>query len=108
MQQQYPFQANGMSTATPTAQTTAAITAGVTQLTLPVIDSNGGSLRLVVNSTANVSWCYGTNANLTIDNGCFMLTNTTDVFTLPPGVTVISLIGSAANGNLRAMVGQGM
>lgn len=108
MQQQYPFQSNGMATATPTAQTTAAITAGVTQLTLPAMPMDGGSLRLVVNSTSNVSWCYGTNANLTIDNGCFLLTATSQIFTIPGGVTVISLIGSAANGNLRAMVGQGI
>lgn len=107
MQQQYPFQANGMATTTPTAQTTAAITNAVTQLTLPTVPSDGGSLRLVVNSTSNVAWCYGTNANLTIDNGCFMLTNSDFVFTIPGGVSVISLIGSASNGNLRAMVGQG-
>ncbi len=108
MQQNYPFQSNGMATATPTAQTTAAITAGVTQLTLPAIPSDGGSLLLVVNSTANVAWCYGTNANLTIDNGAFQLSATSRVYSIPGGTTVISLIGSAANGNLRAMVGQGL
>lgn len=107
MQQQYPFQSNGMATATPTAQTNAAITAGITQLTLPAVPMDGGSVRLVVNGTANVAWCYGTNANLTIDNGCFLLAGSDVVFSVPGGIVEISLIGSAANGFLRAMVGQG-
>ena len=53
------------------------------------------------------SWCYGTNANLTINNGEYMLGNSVEVFALPPGVTQISVIGKAGGSIFRVHIGQG-
>lgn len=107
MQQNFPFQARGTSSNPPVAQTTLSITAAVQQLTLPVVPQEGGTLRLCVDGAANIAWSLNVTAGLTISNGVFQFANTDVSYTIPGGITQISVIGSAAAGTLRAMVGDG-
>lgn len=108
MQQQYAFQPLGATGTTPTAQTTQGITNAVQQLTLPAVPACGGTLRIAVNSTSNIAWSFGVSASLSIDNGCFQFAATITDYTLPGGITQISYIGSATNGDIRVMVGVGI
>jgi hypothetical protein len=108
MQQNYPFQPRGAQGTTPTAQTAASITAAVTQLTLPPIPAEGCSALIAVDGAANVAWSFGTSSGLTISNGVFMFANSKEIFSIPGGVTTISLIGASAAGTLRVVVGDGM
>ena len=107
MQQNYPFQPRGASGATPTAQTSIAISAAVQQLTLPPLPVEGGSMLVAVDGASNIAWCYGVSAGLTIGNGVFMFANTKQVFSIPPGITQLSVIGATAAGVFRVVVGDG-
>lgn len=107
MQQNYPFQPRGASGTTPTAQAALSITASVQQLTLPSIPAEGCSARIIVDGTANVAWSYGTSSSLSISNGVFMLANTSEVFSIPGGVTQLSVIGASAAGTFRVVIGDG-
>ena len=108
MQQNFPFQPSGAQGTTPTCQAAASITAAVQQITLPITSSDDNAMLVTVDdSTANVAWSYGVSSSLTISNGCFCRAGTQQVFTLPPGVTQLSFIGSAASGTFRVCVGRG-
>jgi hypothetical protein len=101
------FQPDGSSANPPTCSTQIAVTTAVQQLTLPTSSIQNGSLRLVVNGTANIAWCYGNNSGLSMTNGVSMLANTVEVFAWPAGVTQISVIGAATGSTLIASVGVG-
>jgi hypothetical protein len=103
-----PFQPRGATGTTPTVQTVLTISAAVQQLTIPPVSPDGGTMRIVVDGSASVAWSYGTSASLTIDNGCHMLGNTVETFSIPPGITQLSVIGSAAVGKFRVTVGDGI
>lgn len=107
MQQQYPFQPRGASGNPPAAQASIAVTTAVQQLTLPQIPSEGGSMRIVVDGTANVAWSFGVVAGLTMNNGLPMLANTVESFSIPAGVTQLSVVGSATGSTIRVVVGDG-
>jgi len=107
MQQNQPFQPAGANSATPTAQVSVALTTAVQQVTLPTLAFDNNTMRIVVDGATNVAWSYGAAANLTLSNGCFMLGNTSETFDLPASVTQLSVIGSAAAGTFRVVVGTG-
>lgn len=107
MQQNYPFQPRGGQGTTPTTQATLAITTAVQQLTLPQIPSDGCSMIVSVDGASNVAWSYGVSSGLTINNGVFMFGNTKETFTIPAGVTQLSVIGASAVGTLRVNIGDG-
>jgi len=107
MQQQYPFQPRGASGTTPTAQVATTIAATVTTFNIPPMGADGGSILIAVDGTANVAWSYGASTGLTVSNGVFMLANTKETFSIPGGVTQMSVIGASAAGTFRVMVGDG-
>lgn len=107
MQQNFPFSPAGAQGTTPTAQVSQSITTAVQQVTLPTLASDDNTMRIVVDGATNVAWSYGASSGLTLANGVFQLGNTAVTYTLPPGVTQLSMIGSAAAGTFRVVVGTG-
>lgn len=108
MQQNYAFQPRGASGTTPNAQTNIAVTASVQQLTLPPIPQEGGSMRIVVDGTSNIAWSFGVSSGLTIGNGVHMLANTVEAYSIPGGVTQLSVIGASTGSTMRVIIGDGM
>lgn len=107
MQQQYPFQPRGASGATPNAQKNIAVTAAIQQVTLPPIPAEGATMRVVVDGSQNIAWCFGQSAGLTLGNGVHMLAQTVESFTIPGGVTQLSVIAGAAGSTMRIIIGDG-
>ncbi len=107
MQQQYPFAPLGAIGTTPTAQATLAVSAAVQQVTLPIVPSDGCTMRLITDGGTGIAWAAGTSASLTVANGCFQMPNTTFDYSVPSGVTQISVIGASAAGTLRIILGHG-
>lgn len=112
MQQSQPFQPAGATeSGTPNAQAFVALTTAVQQVTLPAVASDNNTMLVIVEGPSNAAWCYGSNANLTLSNGAFQLGNqvggTTMLYDLPAGTTQLSVIGSAAIGVFRVVVGTG-
>jgi hypothetical protein len=105
------FHPIGASAATPAAQASGAVTASVTQITLPTLPATQGSrdvvYRFVVDGAQAISWAYGTNSNLTVSNGVYMLGNTVETFLVPQGTTTISVIAAATGTTLRLIPGDG-
>ena len=107
MQQNYPFQPRGASGTTPNSQATLSISSSVQQITLPPVPAEGCSMVVVVDGNSNVAWSFGASSGLTINNGMFQQSNTTQSYSLPGGVTQLSVIGSASAGIFRVNVGDG-
>lgn len=107
MQQNYPFQPRGASGTTPTAQVALSITAAVQQITLPTMPTEGCTALIAVDGSANVAWCYGVSSGLTISNGVFMLANSKESFSIPGGISQLSVIGASALGTFRVVIGDG-
>ncbi|CAB3782101.1 hypothetical protein [Paraburkholderia fynbosensis] len=101
------FQPRGAQGATPAAQAQIAVTTSVQQINLPAVPVQGGTMRMVVDGSANIAWSYGVSASLSMTNGVPMLANTIETFTVPDGVTQLSVIGAAAGSTLRIVVGDG-
>lgn len=110
MQSGFPFLPRGANQNPPVAQDNIATTAGVQTLTL----TNTGkvetetTIRVVNQGTDVTAWCFGVQAGLTLGNGEFMLPNTVETFTLPAGITALSVIGSAGGNTFRVMAGDGV
>jgi hypothetical protein len=104
----FPFQPRSADQTTPAAQINGAVTASVTQINLPPLGSSAVTARFCVQGTDPVSWAYGSRSGLTLGNGVFMLPNSVEVFSLPPGVTQISAISSGTASTLRIVVGDGV
>jgi hypothetical protein len=66
------------------------------------------TIRVVNQGTDVTAWCFGVQAGLTLANGVFMLPNTVETFTLPQGVSALSVIGSVGGNSLRVIAGDGM
>lgn len=64
-------------------------------------------MRVVNSGTANIAWCYGVNAALTMADGVVMLPNTVEVFALPGSVTQLSVIGASAGSTMIVCAGDG-
>lgn len=107
MQQNFPFTPAGAQGTTPAAQVTLSLTTSVQQVTLPATAYDDNTMRIVVDGATNVAWSYGVSSGLTLSNGVFQLGNSAVIYTLPPGVTQLSVIGSAASGTFRVVVGTG-
>lgn len=104
-----PFQPRGADQTTPAAQVTGAVTASVTQISLPAgFSGAGGHARFCVQGADPVSWAYGSRSGLTLGNGVFMLPNSIEVFAVPPGVSQISVISSGTASTMRIVVGDGV
>jgi len=102
MQQQYPFQPSA------TAATTLniAVTAANQTFTIPAPASNGGTIRLANVGSQVVFWAYGT-VTSAVATSTPLLPNTAEVFTLPGGVTRLSVIAAATGSTLYATIGEG-
>lgn len=102
-----PFQPSGATGTTPNAQTTVAISTAVQQINLPAASNDANTMVVIVDQSVSVAWSYGVSSGLTLDNGVFLRGPTSAIFALPLGVTQLSVIGSAAVGNFRVVVGIG-
>lgn len=107
MQQGYPFQPRGASGTTPTANASLAVTASVQQITLPAVPAEGGTMRIVVSGTQEIAWSYGVSSGLLLTNGVTMVANTVESFTIPGGVTQLSVIAAATGSTIRVHIGDG-
>lgn len=110
MQQQYPFQPSGAGQITVASSTTIAVTASAQQVTIPVVSSNGMTMRLANIGTQTVFWLYG-NLAVTASGtamGVPVLANTVETFTVPAGITQLSVIAAAVGSSLYVTVGDGM
>jgi hypothetical protein len=104
-----PFQPRGADQTTPTAQVNGGVTASVTQINLPAgFSGTGGHARFCVQGADPVAWAYGSRASLSLGNGVFMLPNSVEVFSIPPGVSQISVISSGTASTMRIVVGDGV
>lgn len=102
-----PYGMSNQSVA-PASQAVVTLSTGVQQVALPSrMQLQGGTLRIVADGGTGLAWCYGTNANLTIDNGEFMLPNSAESFSIDPGYATISIIGLSASGKARVHFGEG-
>lgn len=109
MQQTFPFTPRAANTTTPASQVALAVTASVQQMTLPGAPyASETSARFVVDGTSTIAWCWGSNANLTVNNGCYMLANSIEIFTIPSGITQVSVVSSGTASTLRIVVGDGI
>lgn len=109
MQTYQPFQPRNANQTTPAAQVSGAVTASVTQISLPsTVGADSLNARFCVQGTDPIAWAYGTQASLTLSNGVFMLPNSVEVFALPPGITTISVISSGTASTLRIVIGDGV
>jgi hypothetical protein len=105
----FPFQPRAANQTTPAAQVNGAVTASVTQINLPATAGTSSvNARFCVHGTDPVSWAYGSRSGLTLGNGVFMLPNSAEVFTIPAGVTQISVISSGTASTLRIVLGDGV
>lgn len=106
-----PFRPKGLSnpSAAPTGQVPSAVlTLAIQTVNLPASWSEGGALRVVADGGTGAAFTYGTSATLTIDNGEFIIANTSEIFELEKNITQISYIGASAAGKLRFHFGEGM
>ncbi len=106
MQTQFAFLPRGANQNPPVTQVEIAVTAGVQQLTVPQVETEC-TIRVVNDGPSALAWCFGAQAGLTLNNGVYMLPTTVETFTLPAGVTQISVIGAATGSNLRVHFGDG-
>lgn len=110
MQIPFPFQPRASNQTPPAGTTNGAVTAGVTQIALPApapyeTETTG---RFVNSGSQVIYWAYGTQAGLTAANGVPMLPNTVETFTIPAGVSQISVIAAATGSTLYITAGDGM
>lgn len=110
MQIPFPFQPRASNQNPPAGTTNGAVTAAVTQINLPgtapyETETTG---RFVNSGAQTIFWAYGTQAGLTAANGIPMLANTVETFTIPAGVSTISVIAAATGSTLYITAGDGM
>ena len=101
----FAFQPAGAQGTTPTASTRVVVATAVQQLTLPLF--SGKTMRLVNEGTSPIAWSYGVSSGLTLANGTKMLPNTIETFTLPSGITQLSVVADVAGSIFTASVGEG-
>jgi hypothetical protein len=63
--------------------------------------------RFVNSGTDTIAWAYGNATGLTATNGCVMLPNTVELFSIPGGVSSIEAIGVAGGNTLYIVPGDG-
>lgn len=102
MQQNYPFQPAGGVSST----TNIAVTASSQQLTLPSIGADGGSLVLTNIGTQTVFIAYGS-VTASVSTSMPLLPNSSQVISIPGGVSQLSVIAAATGSTLYATAGQG-
>jgi len=99
----------GANSNPPTAQAQIAVTASQQPLTIPgapfVSDTPA---RFMVDGTVPITWCYGNEAGLTVNNGVPMVANSVELFSIPSNVTQISVIAAGTGSTLRIVVGDGV
>lgn len=110
MQSQFAFTPRASNQTTPAGTVNGAVTASVTQINLPTgapyaTETVG---RFVNSGTQTIFWAYGSEASLSPSNGVPMLPNTVETFTLPPGISQISVIAGATGSTLYITAGDGM
>lgn len=111
MQQSFPFQpraCNGTQNVTPAAQVSGAVGVAQATIALPGAPYDGETTaRFLVDGSQNIAWAYGNATGLLYTNGCAMLGNSVETFTIPAGVTQISTIALVAGSTLRIIIGDG-
>lgn len=104
----FPFQPRAANQTPPACQANIVTTAAVQQITLPGGPYDSETTARIVNDGGDgLSWAYGSQAGLTVANGCYMLPNTVESFMIPPQVTQFSVIGKAGGSTFRVIVGDG-
>lgn len=106
MQTQFPFLPRAANQGTPATQVTGAVTASVTNVAVPQVETEC-TIRVVNDGPQAFAWCFGAGAGLTLANGVYMLPTTVETFTLPAGVTQIAVIAAATGSNIRIHFGDG-
>lgn len=88
--------------------TNAAVTASSAQLTLPTPMANGPQTIMLTNiGTQTVFWAFGS-VTASLTTSMPLLAGTTQSFTLPDGVTQISVIAANTGSILYATLGTGV
>ena len=103
MQQQYPFQPNGGAAST----TNGSVTAASTQITLPAVGSDGGTLLLTNIGTQTVFIAYGA-VTASLTTSMPILANSAQTISIPGNVSQLSVIAAATGSTLYATVGGGI
>lgn len=103
MQQQYPFQPVAGAATT----LSIAVTASNQTFTIPVAPTNGGTMRLINTGSQTIFWAYGT-VTSAVATSTPMLPDTVETFSLPGGVTTLSVIAAATGSTLYCTIGEGM
>lgn len=106
MQTQFAFQPRAANQNPPIAQAAIAVTAAVQQLTVPIVLTEC-TIRIVNDGTSAFAWCFGAQAGLTLSNGVYMLPSSVETFTLPAGISQMSVIGNGTASNMRVHFGDG-
>jgi hypothetical protein len=106
MQTQFAFLPRAANQNPPVTQVEIAVTAAVQQLAVPQVETEC-TMRIVNDGPAAFAWCFGAQAALTLNNGVYMLPTSVETFTLPAGITQLSVIGSATGSNMRVHFGDG-
>lgn len=110
MQVFFPFLPRASNQNPPAGTSNGAVTAAVTQINLPATApyETETTARFVNAGSQTVFWCYGTQAGLTAANGVPVLANTVETFTIPAGISTISVIAASTGSTLYITVGDGM
>ena len=113
MQQSFPFGPRSANLAVPAAQANLAVGTAAATLTLPGMLANNetaaeATIRVHVDGSQPIAWCWGNNANLTYANGVSMLGNSVETFSVPGGISQMSFIALAAGSTVRVILGDGI
>lgn len=110
MQSGFPFQPRASNVNPPTGTSSLAVTAAVQQINLPspAPYETECTARFANVGSQVIYWCYGAQAGLLATNGVPMLPNTVETFSIPAGVSQISVIAAAAGSTLYITPGDGM
>lgn len=106
MQSQFAFLPRAANQNPPVTQVTLAVTTAVQQLAVPQVETEC-TIRIVNDGAAAIAWCFGAQSGLTLSNGVYMIPTSVETFTLPAGITQLSVIGSATGSNIRVHFGDG-
>ena len=104
MQQDFPFQVAGGAANTSNIAVTAA---SQTFNLAPSVGADGGTMRLVNLGTQTVFIALGT-VTASVTTSMPMLANSAETFSLPGGVTSLSVISTATGSTLYASIGIGL
>lgn len=110
MQAQFAFLPRASNQNPPAGSVQGAVTAAVTQINLPAPAPYETETTALFSNIGSqwVYWCFGAQAGLTTANGVPVGPGTQQTFTIPAGVSQISVIAGATGSTLAVTVGDGV